>query len=384
MAALLASGAAALVIPRVDAPTVGGSDLAINSDSADAIAAYEQVADEIPQAVAAPIGTGSQSLPEDSDAVSDAAAEDATHGGLTKRDEIFKRGTCKPQPSKFFGGPNVANLTRAGWEAQTYWKDTAMLARTPARFFQVKNWRALKASAEASPLRGFTSDLTSYDPAVCAQKCEAINGCVSFVIYFERNPTINLDGPSSRNECPVALAAQTLVKCAFYGIGVTASQATNVGQFTGGPQPNERPATSAFYTSIAGSNAYTLTPQTPDGFTEEFFGVGTIKAPENTTTYMGIQTFPGASFNPQACADACNAKSDYNQRQAARNGQSEFRQCRFFNAYVSLRNGTDPLFTCTYYTEPYDASFATNIQQRRNGALYTHDSSYGYTLEQLR
>ena len=300
---------------------------------------------------------------------------------MSKRNvlELFKRGSCKAQPSKYTSGPDVSKKSRAQWEAVTTWRTTALGAPTPNAYYQVADWRSLNASAEASAYRGYMS-LSSYDTAACAAKCNDIDGCSSFVIYFERNPTINLDS----TKCPTS-DAQTLIKCAFYGLALKASQATNDGQFTGGPDPKESNG-DAFYTSIAGSNAYTTTPPPPTCFTAENLGVATIKAPAGQgSTYMSIQTFPGVSYNPQACADACNQKSLDNKKAAEKkNGVgADYRKCRFFDAYIAYKNDASPLFTCTYYTTPFGKSAATNIEQYNSaGDRFSHGSSVGYTLDE--
>ncbi|KAF2170002.1 hypothetical protein M409DRAFT_51780 [Zasmidium cellare ATCC 36951] len=365
--AVLALQAAAVALPQDDGDvTIGGSD-ATGNESADLIAAYEEVEEQIPDPVAAPVGAGSSELPENTDDIADAAAEDAVSGGLTKR------GSCKQQPSKFTSGPDVSTLSSEQWEGLNYWKTTSLNAPTPNGYYQVRSWRALNASAEAQPYRGYTSDLTTYDTNKCAARCTSISGCNSFDIYFERNPKVNLD----KTKCPTS-DAQTLVKCAFYGNPLVSSEATNDGQYTGRD----------FYTSIAGSNAYTVIPPTPAGFTGPVsFGAYTIKAPQgsNTCTYTQEQkTFPGVGYDPQVCADACNAKSDYNQRQAAKTSNpTNYRKCRFFDAYVAYKNDENPLFTCTYYTQGYGAGYATNLDQYNgDGDHFTHGSSNGYYLEE--
>ena len=367
LAALLASPSDGFVLPRSDDVVIGGSDASSGTEETDLIAAYEQVADAIPEAVAAPIGTGSQALPDDLDAISAAASDDATSGGLSRR-----AATCPAngKPSQFTSGPNVLTLSRQQWEALSYWKDTALHATTPDEYYQIPNWRALKASASASNYKGFTSSMTSYDPNMCADRCNRINGCSSFVIYFERNPTNKVD----YDQCQTS-NAQTLIKCAFYGIPLQSSQAKNFGQ----------DASPGFYTSIAGSNAYTIVPPNPpDFFPPVNFNAGTINAPPNSNTYMGVQTFPGVGYSPQICAAACEDKSAYNQHQASKTSYpGTYRKCRFFNAFVQYKNDVDPLFSCTYYTASYGAELATNLGHTSPaGDVYTHGSSYGYILRE--
>ncbi|USW56165.1 Putative PA14/GLEYA domain-containing protein [Septoria linicola] len=123
-----------------------------------------------------------------------------------------------------------------------------------------------------------------------------------------------------------------------------------------------------------------LSPLVVPGFDgPDEFGDATIIAPKGDTTYMGVQTFPqNTGYNPNVCAEACKAKSAYNVRQAKAGVQP--RICRFFVAYTVLKDGGDPLFTCTYYTQPWDRSFATNRGSTRSGVKYTNQDSNGYTL----
>lgn len=316
--------------------------------------------------VAAPIGTGSETLPEDTDAIHDAAVAEASDGTTQKRD-IFKRGTCKSQPSVYTSGPDVSTLTAEQWSALPNWKQTALTANTPQGFYQVANWRALTAAAEAQPYRGYTANMTSYDTDKCAARCKDIDGCTSFTIYFERNPKINLD----RKTCPTS-EAQTIIKCAFYGLSLSANQSTAHGQYTG----------ANFFTSKAGSNAYTLVPETPANFSGPVsFGEYTIKAPKGSNSPMGTHTYPGSSYNPAMCADVCLQKTAYNMRDAQRQKKSTYRTCRFFNSYIAYKNDADPVFTCAFFTEGYGKEQATElIQYNDQGDKFTHGSSYGFTL----
>ena len=88
------------------------------------------------------------------------------------------------------------------------------------------------------------------------------------------------------------------------------------------------------------------------------FGSKTIVAPKDDSTYMGIQTFPGdTSYDPAICARACVAKSEYNVRHAKAGVYP--RICRFFDAYTVYKNDAEPLFSCQYYTQPWDATFVS-------------------------
>jgi hypothetical protein len=84
-------------------------------------------------------------------------------------------------------------------------------------------------------------------------------GCNSFVIYYERDPLVvsNATQVPDANLCPAnkTSASATLIKCAFYGQPVKASQATNGYQFR-----------STFKTVYAGANVYVKHAITVDRF----------------------------------------------------------------------------------------------------------------------
>lgn len=71
---------------------------------------------------------------------------------------------------------------------------------------------------------GYTT-LTTYDPAVCAAKCDKINGCMSINVYFERDPTLE---PGAGCDNP---ASTTNIKCVFWGGPVNTNNANNAGQW---------------------------------------------------------------------------------------------------------------------------------------------------------
>lgn len=87
------------------------------------------------------------------------------------------------------------------------------------------------------------SNVRSYDVAGCAARCNAKKNCVSFNIYFERDPTVD---PGSGNSGCANPPSTTLIKCAFYGGPIDASTAVNKGQWR-----------NKFQVAIAGSNGYT-------------------------------------------------------------------------------------------------------------------------------
>jgi hypothetical protein len=149
-----------------------------------------------------------------------------------------------------------------------------------------------------------------------------------------------------------------------------ASQATNKGQYTG----------ASFHIVIAGANAYTTSPQPQPGYDGPFdIHDASINAPPNTNTYMGVQTFSGTQpYDPAVCAAGCTAKTAYNSRHP--NPDGSYRKCVFFDAYIMLKDGTNGQFTCTYYTDAYDATWATNFGQTRSGHVYSIANSHTYKV----
>lgn len=83
--------------------------------------------------------------------------------------------------------------------------------------------------------------LNSYDTQSCANYCSSVLGCLSFNVFYERDPTLN---PAAA--CPNP-AAGTAIKCTLWGVPATEAEANNFGQWR-----------DQFQVVIAGSNAYNL------------------------------------------------------------------------------------------------------------------------------
>lgn len=278
--------------------------------------------------------------------------------------DLSKRGSCLPEPAGNY--PTVTPDDPTDFLANPAFATAAESAVAPPGYFLAEGYQNLQASAsDPSYLTYVSSQLTSYDPATCAALCTNIAGCVSFNIYFERDPSIYLDSVA----CPTAPSV-TRIKCSFFGTAITVADATNVGQYQ-----------DDFQIVIAGSNVYTTAPQPLPGFTGPVsLGDAAISAPTADGTYMGVQTFPQTQpYDPSVCATACNEKSAYNTRHAVAGVAP--RICVFFDAYILYKNGVNGVFTCTYYTEAYGPSYATNFgQYDSEGDHYTVAHSYTYTV----
>ncbi|KUJ19895.1 uncharacterized protein LY89DRAFT_682731 [Mollisia scopiformis] len=294
------------------------------------------------------------------------AATAAVDADLNKREIhlVEKRGSCNASPAG--NAPAVSPDTDIAFLTNPDFATAANGATPPPGYFLAVGYQNLAASASSPSYLTYISDpLTSYDPAQCATACNAMTGCVSFNIFFERDPSIYVDSVN----CPTA-SSVTRIKCSFFGAPITVADATNAGQYTGN-----------FHVVIAGSNTYTTAPQPLPGFTGPVsVNNASIISPTAANTYMGVQSFVMTQpFDPSVCAAACTEKSAYNTRHAVAGVAP--RLCMFFDAYILYKNGANGVFTCTYYTQAYDKSYATNFGQYNSaGDHFTIGHSYLYSV----
>ncbi|RAL67843.1 hypothetical protein DID88_008569 [Monilinia fructigena] len=165
-----------------------------------------------------------------------------------------KRSTCPSTCAVLSAGngPSVNNPdTASAFEADKNLANAALKAATPADYVLVDGFQNVDSAAQSATYLTYVSDsVTSYDPAICANACNAIQGCIAFNIFFERDPTLVPD----TEDCPNP-PSQTLIKCSLFGGLLDASLATNSGQWQ-----------ADFQVVIAGSNAYNAVapPSIPD------------------------------------------------------------------------------------------------------------------------
>ena len=161
-------------------------------------------------------------------------------------------------------GPHVDTDTVLGFKSYAAFAAAASAAAAspPAFYDVVPGWVNLQGSANAPGyLTYIQSQLTSYEPNVCANYCaNKISGCASFVIYYERDAQLvnrNTGTPDSALGCPglATSPSVTLIKCAFYSAFLDSSSATNTGQYQ-----------DDFQVAIAGSTAFNLVAPTFSGF----------------------------------------------------------------------------------------------------------------------
>ncbi|KAL1310534.1 hypothetical protein AAFC00_000817 [Neodothiora populina] len=253
---------------------------------------------------------------------------------------------------------DIAADTPEAFLANTDFSDAATNAQTPNGY--VSTFNNLQASNNAYGYLGY-SILQSYDTIECSKRCDAIDGCASFNIYYERDPVTQ---PTKANPNP---ASTTLTKCVYWGGPIDPSNAVNNGQYQ-----------QDFHVVIAGSNGYMNKTVAPvDGYAQPtYLGAGAIEAPLDCNkhdTYMGVKIFTKGPFDASQCAAACTATSVYDLSVGIP------QTCQFFNTYLLLKNGSPVGQYCAMYNQTWPASYATNKGQWRGTNHYTIGHSYSYS-----
>lgn len=298
----------------------------------------------------------------------------ASADSVEKRD-LLKRTACEPQATiPNYYGVNVD--THSAFQSDAAIASAASSAPVPAGYSQ--NFANLQGASSAYAYMGYSVITTGYDTAKCASKCDAIDGCLAFNIYFERDPTVE---PSTGCEDPPAFAN---IKCSFWGGAVDSNTATNTGQWR-----------SSFQVGIAGSNGYTSlkigapiagwdVPQKLDN--------AAMNAPlrdcAGTWTYLGYKIFQSGPYDPRLCSAACDAQTAYNVAHPPSSGKAP--KCAAFGTYaLSVTNKTGTYQQgqmCTMYTSFWDKQYAINTVAYDDsiGAKYTYSYSFFYSKPDIQ
>ena len=242
-------------------------------------------------------------------------------------------------------------------------------ASTPVGYYQ--NFKNLGAANSAMNYLGYTV-VNTYDVDYCAAKCDAKAGCLSFNIYFERDPTLELAA-----SCPDPDAFVN-IKCSFWGTGLDATTANNMGQWR-----------EKFEVVIGGSNAYTSYKLGGpiDGWSgPQKLDNAALNAPlwdcTDTWTYLGYKLLQAGSVDPRLCAAACDAQTAYNKQHPS--GVNAV-PCNAFGSYILNKSNSTGTYQqgqmCTFYTAYWDAKYAKNTGgfDGAVGATYkfTYSTFYG-------
>lgn len=338
---LLTSGLAALVA-AAPAPAPAPQDIDFDLVYALPNPTYTISADATAQVVTyATDDIFTSALPQITSTTDAAAGPDPTGVSNNKR----AASSCTALPTGY--GPVATPDTVAGFQAIPDFATNALQAATPSGYTQV--FSNLNASNNAYGYLGFTTFKT-YDVASCAAKCNSIKGCLSFNIYYERDPSVD---PGAGTDCPNP-SSTTFIKCAFWGGPLTTTNANNFGQWR-----------NKFQVVIAGSNGYVSNAiaSVPGYSTALPLGNAAINAPYDSLgydSYMGVAVFTSGPFDAALCARACSEKSAYAIAHPPTDG-SPVQTCQFFNTYILYINTTTNVQGqyCAMYSESWPKSYAT-------------------------
>ncbi|KAI5242789.1 hypothetical protein E4T43_04582 [Aureobasidium subglaciale] len=298
------------------------------------------------------------------EAVSSISFDDRDSDSNTAAARNGRRAACASQPTGVAAYAVTNPDTAVAFTSDSRFSSKAMNAQTPSGY--TMGFQNFNASSSAYGYMGFTT-LQDYDVSTCAKKCDAIRGCVSFNIYFERDPSL-VPGPTCVDPSSV-----TMIKCVFWGSAVSTSNTKNYGQFR-----------SSFNVVVAGSNGYTSNSIiVPSGFSSaQYLGNAAIDAPYDTQGYntlVASTIFTQGGFNASLCAEYCKTQTQYNVNHPPSDGTPP-KICNFFNTFVLYLNNTVAQGQyCTLYTEAWESSYATNSGQTRGNDKYTVSMSYTYT-----
>lgn len=148
-----------------------------------------------------------------------------------------KRTTDDCAPLPLGSGPTPSPDTDDAFLADPDFASAANGATTPDGY----DLSFTNLQAASQPCMGYIGydTLDSYDPSVCAAKCDSTDGCLGFNIYFERHATV-----SPADACPNP-PSTTYIKCSYWGAYLNSDSATNSGQWR-----------NDFHVVVAGSNGY--------------------------------------------------------------------------------------------------------------------------------
>ncbi|OJD40574.1 carbohydrate-binding-like protein [Diplodia corticola] len=312
---------------------------------------------------------------EDGDAAS--ASPTATAAKRRHLADIQRRSACDTQAT-IESQYTIDVSSASAFRADTVMAGVAKAAVVPSGY--QSNFVNLAGASSAYAYLGYTVVDTGYDVQACADQCDAKEGCLSFNIYFERDPTIE---PGNGCTNPTAFAN---VKCSFWGSALDDRTATNTGQWR-----------ADFEVAIAGSNGYTSNRvgKTIDGWSAPLnLGNAAMNAPlwdaADTWTYMGYKLFQDGPFDVSLCSAACEAQTAYNVAHPPSSGYTPL--CAGFGTYqltVTDRNtGMSNVVgqMCTMYTSAWGAEYATNTVAWNDAIMtkYTYSLSFFYSNPELQ
>ncbi|GME50821.1 Carbohydrate-binding CenC-like protein [Neofusicoccum parvum] len=336
-----------------------------------AVAAASSVVLNTPLSVFPAVSTAAINAAGEDDSTSAPSATQTPVKRSLVKDTLHKRTACQPEPRIANSYSLPLDATYDSFRSNSTFSDKALSVSDPQGYFAA--FKGKLAASSALMYLGYTL-LQEYDPSSCSSICNTKQGCLSFNIYFEMDPSVD-PGDSCPNPAPLVN-----IKCDFWGAALDSSTAASDGNLR-----------QQFHVAIAGSNAYTSnTIGGPiSGWTvPEVLGNAVMNAPlrdcAGTWTYMGYKLLQ-SGYDVNNCAAACNAQNDYNIAHPPSTGITPL--CAAFGSYQLrvTQNGTtgDLGQMCTFYTSNWDSKYAVNTAAYNDGigAKYTYTSSFFYSRD---
>lgn len=264
--------------------------------------------------------------------------------------------TCAPLPTGIDVHPSPD--TAAAFSVYPYFSSVALAAPVPTGFTQVYS----NMDASSYDLGYLGADfMDTYDTQQCSDQCQNILDCVSFNIYFERNPSVVPNNVS----CPDP-SSTTRIVCAYYSGPIDEATAINPGIWR-----------EEFQVVRVGSNGYvdSRIMATPGYDEPQGLGNATIAAPldcSSSDTYMGMLLFHNTPYEAQRCATHCTNTSNWN----ANHGF--WQTCQFFTTFLLFKNEEIVGQYCAMYTKEWNRSYATNTGYWAGNDHYTVGYSFSY------
>ena len=329
------------------------------------------------------------------DGESDNSSPTAT---VVEKRDLSKRAACAAQPTiantynvdvssykNFKADINIAVVANAATAPDGYYQNSKNLPVSLLRQGIILCiLTASQGAQSAYAYLGYDQIKTGYDVNYCATRCNKKAGCLSFNIYFERDP-VQEPGFNGQCEQPAAFAN---IKCSYWGSVLEDKTATNTGQWR-----------SNFQVGIAGSNSYTSwsTGGPIDGCGSPLsLNNAVMNAPlrdcQGTWTYMGYKIFTSGPYDPRLCKAACDSQNDYNRAHPPTNSDN-LAICSGFGSYLLTKtNSTAPGVypqgqMCTLYTSGWGKQYAVNTASYDDGpggGKFTYSASYFYNVTALQ
>ncbi|KAF2242981.1 hypothetical protein BU26DRAFT_123634 [Trematosphaeria pertusa] len=292
-----------------------------------------------------------------------AAVSTAPADPSSRRRAMKKRDACQQQPGGFGPVPGDGSV-EAYLAEDSILASAAQGASTPSGY--INAFTDLQGSTQQIGYLTYkTIDSGDYDVKSCADFCDSEKYCLGFNIYYERDPSVE-PADSCANPDPI-----TNVKCALYGYPVASGSATNYGQWR-----------NDFHVVIAGSNGYYKLPTTEPtlpSFNAPEALTAAIDALNEANSYNGMHMSNDGPFDPAVCAAYCLAQTEFDHEHLV-DENGNYRPCNFFNAYILTKNDVPQGTYCSFYTQPWDASYAVNTGYSSGADTYKVEASFSYTL----